>query len=238
MINTIGNYWSGGYHTNIGRSQYSDGNTFSKSLKAYYKFDGNLLDSSSSGFNLESDLAPVYYNDGNIKALKNVDYARLIVGSYPDLYTSLTSYSIAMWVKTPNIIKPEIGTDFYYGLSNNMKITLACTEHGYSVEYNLVNYSTMDDGINQVNELLLDKWNSIVLTWDRTFLRKYINGKLINCNQVLNYGQVNFFGSEIIDFNLPVSYGDVFLFDDFYYWEKCITPSEVSFIYSNRNLGV
>lgn len=149
-------------------------------LKAYYKFDGNSLDQSGSGFNATFDNATSTDDRfGNSNKAYSFDGTSTYLTIDKAVYGGTNSYSFCLWIKTDD---PSNGGSYNASVLNipnggNQRFQLAVTPAGKALNYTYCNAANVLPSTSSIND---NSWHHVAGVIDdntKTF-KIYVDGVL------------------------------------------------------------
>lgn len=153
ILETIGsNTWAENYDTR---------------LKAIYKFEGNLNDSTSGAHNLTVAGTEVYAT-GREGQCFSFNGSTGLSASDAILPNGNNAWSIAFWIN-PSVVDPYIGSWGSAGAGNDVEFFVA------SGKLNVGTYGTGNILVSN-NSVPLNRWTHIVITFDGSNIRASFNG--------------------------------------------------------------
>lgn len=198
--------------------------------KGLWHFEGNADDSSGDGRNGTPNNATLVAGKVGAQAYQflDSDTSYIDFGQASDFLSTSSPFSVAIWIKgdsgyTPATYDAILGFSNAFGWTEGMGIYWndATTIRGFIEHYNTEPvYGTITN---------VEEWNHIVMTYDQTDLKLYINGSLtqtqdrnITLNGLSNNLQVGRLGTHG---RLEAS------LDEFAIWERTLSDLEVNNLY-------
>ena len=198
--------------------------------KGLWHFEGNADDSSGDGRNGTPNNATLVAGKVGAQAYQflDTDTSYIDFGLASDFLVPSSPFSVAIWIKgdggwTPSVYDAVLGFSNTFSWTEGMGIYWndATTIRGF---INVYNQQPVDGTITNVEE-----WNHIVMTYDQTDLKMYINGAMtteqnrnITLNGLTNNLQVGRLGTHG---KLPAR------LDEFAIWTRTLSDLEVNNLY-------
>lgn len=202
-------------------------------LKAYYRFEGNFTDSSSSGYNLTlngsaSDVTGVFGQAKNFPAGANwasVTAANLNFSS---------AMSVSVWVKLDSLgaysyvcsRRSTSGGDggWWFGFDSNNKIVLYCV--GLTTNTSVTHTTAVTSGV----------WYHVAGVYDGAALRVYLNGVVVSATAT---GSIT---SKTVDFYVAANSNNTAerfpgTIDDLALFSTALSADQVKELYEGRTVG-
>jgi hypothetical protein len=199
-------------------------------LLAYYKFDGNSMDSSGNGRDLSFRL-PISYGQG-----RNNGQAVLLNGKgnradYITTSTATTSeFSVSLWIKPFSISYnfPEWTylVDNVYGTKLTLRYGNNTQQDTSFYNYKQFSYGAWGPDTITVNPFIENEWQNITVTQDSQNWCIYYNGDLVSSRPLDNrlFSKDNYFLFNSEWFNYEFNG----LAQDVYIYERALSPTEVT----------
>jgi hypothetical protein len=200
-------------------------------LKAWYKFDGNYMDSSPSGFNLTNSGATIV--DGLIVQSLSTDASDFLETSGINLNGK--TYSISFWAKFNTAPSGYIPL-FTQGVSDSLSARVIFLYEPANI-LRFSHYGSGNDidtsGYN-ISSMVGTSWHHYVITYNNTNrgAEIWIDGVKLNTN--VSTLTNTFTGSGNFTIARWSSLGVTFngLMEDFRYYDKILTSAEISQLYN------
>ena len=214
-------------------------------LTGYWPFCGNANDDSGNGNNGTVNGASLTTDRfGNSNSAYSFDG----LSNYIDLNEQLPNiFSISLWVSVSSFktyIAPGnniIGSTMIGTFNNNFGFSgFACGTSGVTNQYGQHGAAFWNPNPNNISvtattNLSLNQWKNLIITYDGTNLKYYVNGVLEgNSNAIFTQNQMDLFvGARQFHLNGPDFFFDGKI-DDVGVWNRALTPSEITSLY-NQN---
>jgi len=199
-------------------------------LKAWYKFDGNYMDSSPSGYNLTNSGAVI--ENGLIVQSVSTDASDFLETSGINLNGK--TYSISFWAKFNTAPSTNNIPLFTQGITDSTSTRLIFLyESGNKLRFS--HYGSGNDmdttGYN-ISSMVGTSWHHYVITYNNTNRGAEIWFDGVKLNTNLSTLTNTFTGSG--SFTIARWQGTTFngLIEDFRYYDKILTSTEISQLYS------
>lgn len=204
--------------------------SLNEGLLAYYKFDGNSMDSSGNGRDLSFRL-PISYGQG-----RNNGQAVLLNGrgnraDYLTTSTATTSeYSVSLWIKPFSISYnfPEWTylVDNVYGTKLSLRYGNNTQQDTSFYNYKQFSYGAWGPDTITVNPFIENDWQNITVTQDSQNWCIYYNGDFVSSRPLNNrlFSKDNYFLFNSEWFNYEFNG----LAQDVYIYERALSPTEVT----------
>ena len=201
-------------------------------LKAWYKFDGNYMDSSPSGFNLTNSGAAIV--DGLIVQSLSTDASDFLETSGINLNGK--TYSISFWLKFNTA--PGTGNIFIFTQSSVYSPGLTVVFQTEGNRFRFSHYGSgndMDTIGYDIATIIGTSWHHYVITYNNTNIGAeiWVDGVKWNTNISTLTNRFTGGGNFMIakwQSNPTLSVNG--LFEDFRYYDKILTSTEISQLYS------
>ena len=201
-------------------------------LKAWYKFDGNYMDSSPSGFNLTNSGATIV--DGLIVQSVSADASDFLETSGINLNGK--TYSISFWAKFNTI--PVSDVFFWTQSSANAAGSTVVLQ--YQQGNNVLRFShygsgnDMDTTGYNISSMVGTSWHHYVVTYNSTNRGAEIWLDRVKLNTNISTLTNAFTGGGNFTIGKWVTNPNIFngLMEDFRYYDKILTSTEISQLYS------
>jgi len=199
-------------------------------LKAWYKFDGNYMDSSPSGFNLTNSGATIV--DGLIVQSLSTDASDFLETSGINLNGK--TYSISFWAKF-NTAPSGYILLFTQGITDSTSTKLAFLYVDNKLRF--IHYGSGNDmntaGYN-ISSMVGTSWHHYVVTYNNTNrgVEIWLDGVKLNTD--ISTLANTFTGSGSFTIARSTSFAGTFngLMEDFRYYDKILTSAEISQLYN------
>lgn len=217
------------------------------SLVFYLNFSSTLNDQINNISPTDSlgSLVVDRHGNDNSAYFSETDFNPLVYANNPDFdFHDTAEFSISMWFKAKQI--GECYTDILLGKGDVQLFHLHRLEYGIAFpcgntritgghdEGGLDSYGqAYDQGNTGVSsEFNNDAWNHLVLTFDKTKWRFYINSELKD-SSALNE---NAFVRAGYDLTIGANFDSVYL-DDIYIFKRKLTETDVTVLYNHQNVS-
>jgi hypothetical protein len=203
-------------------------------LKAWYKFDGNYMDSSPSGYNLTNSGATIV--DGLIAQSLSTDASDFLETSGINLNGK--TYSISFWAKF-NTAPSGTMLLFTQGVTDSTSTKLAFLYVDNKLRF--IHYGGGNDmntaGYN-ISSMVGTSWHHYVVTYNNTNRGAEIWLDGVKLNTDISTLATAFTGSGSFTIARSTSFAGTFngLMEDFRYYDKILTSSEISQLYNIYNI--
>jgi hypothetical protein len=200
-------------------------------LKAWYKFDGNYMDSSPSGFNLTNSGATIV--DGLIVQSVSTDASDFLETSGINLNGK--TYSISFWAKFNTAPSGNIPL-FTQGVTDSLSTRVVFFyESGNKLRFSHYGSGNdMDTAGYNISSMVGTSWHHYVVTYNNTNrgAEIWLDGIKLNTN--VSTLTNTFTGSGSFTIARWSSFGGTFngLMEDFRYYDKVLTSTEISQLYN------
>ncbi|WP_396142468.1 LamG-like jellyroll fold domain-containing protein [Flavobacterium sp.] len=214
-------------------------------LVSYYPFCGNANDQSGNGNNGTVNGASLTTDRfGNSNSAYSFDG----LSNYIDLNEQLPNiFSISLWVMVDvfksysGVNHNNIGGTMIGTFNNNFGFSgFACETTGVPNTFGqhfaaFWNPNPNNISVTATTNLSLNQWKNLIITYDGTILKYYVNGVLEgNSNAIFTQNQMDLFvGARQFHLNGPDFFFDGKI-DDVGVWNRALTPSEITSLY-NQN---
>jgi hypothetical protein len=212
----------------------------STNLKAWYKFDGNYNDSSSSGYHLTNNstiIASTYNIAGQSVEFDNTDSLMFPATFNPYTIWNGNGITFSIWVRFTSITNWARLIDLQQStsLDNGIFISIKGTPGGFESAMYIKIGSTAFNYSNWSNSLIsqLNVWRHIVVSLSSSgALNVYVDNVKINSNETATIPNLTW-GFRYIN-KSAFSVDGVFngQMDDFRVYDKVLTSTEVSQLYN------
>ncbi|MCK4293221.1 MAG: LamG domain-containing protein, partial [Planctomycetes bacterium] len=155
------------------KATYNPALVVDPNLLAWYKFDGDATDSSGYGRDLTEFGNPVYaagFEDQAIDLNGVADYA---VYSFPS--TTMTKYTVMMWVKTDNLMQDQYSSPFSSHTPNNEGFQI-------DVDNSDPRYYRYHDGFDSLFGPVTTGWVHLAVACDGARTSLFFNGSFVDVN--------------------------------------------------------
>ena len=202
-------------------------------LKAWYKFDGNYNDSSSSGFNLTNSGAEII--DGLIEESLSTDGSEFLQTSGINLNGK--TYSISFWVKFNTAPTASNSSFFSQGAAQSNGLLLGFLYESVGNNLRFSHYGGGNDldttGYNMTN-VIGTSWHHYVVTYNNTNRGAEIWFDGVKLNTNISTLTNSFSGSGNFTIARSSMQGGTLngLMEDFRYYDKILTSAEISQLYN------
>ena len=201
-------------------------------LKAWYKFDGNYMDSSPSGFNLTNSGATIV--DGLIVQSVSTDASDFLQTSSINLNGK--TYSISFWAKFNTTLTTTNNYIFSQGATESSGLAL----HFFYESANKLRFSHWGGGNDidtsgyNISSMVGTSWHHYVVTYNNTNRSGEIWFDGVKLNTNISTFANTFSGSGNFIIARSNIYGGTFngLMEDFRYYDKVLTSTEISQLYN------
>ena len=208
--------------------------TLSRGRLLNYQFNNNTNDSSPSAANATASGGFSYVNDrfGNVTSAIRLNGTNAFV-EVPDGVWFDGAYSTSCWIRPEAFGNFARIYDFGNGQTNDN--ILACLTQGTNGRLAAQNYNGSNGGtlISAGSGAALNQWSHVVVTFDGSITRIYLNGVLLISGTSLNARRITRTINYIGRSNWASDAFAQCAFDDFMLWNRVITDTEIRVLASD-----
>lgn len=213
--------------------------TYNSNLKALWKFEQNLNDSTTNGFNLTLGAGNTIYTSGQEGYALQFDGSTIYTASSSSIVTGTADRSFSFWIKTPSTFITSKYIYSYGANTNNNLWLFEWTSTASTSGFTLFTGGVGGQNISSNTILQPSTWYHIIITLGSTgtLLTFYVNGVQDKQSTVttLNTSSSSLFLGGFID-GIPYVQSGVLL-DEFRSYNVILSSSQASALYMLGNLG-